>query len=231
AAKACYDVAKAYGTPFVSGKDSLNNEYQTAAGTIAIPATLLISAMAIVPDVRCTVTSDLKQTGNVLYLVGLTKDELGGSHYWALKDKIGRRAPMPDLATAPKTFAALHEAIKAGLVRSCHDLSEGGLAVAAAEMAFAGGLGAEIVLSKVQRDDDVTRDEQILFSESTTRLLVEVSKLDCAKFERLLYGVPRSQIGLVNESGRLVAVGLKGEPVIDESIDSLRESWLRPLDW
>ncbi|NIA21034.1 MAG: phosphoribosylformylglycinamidine synthase subunit PurL [Anaerolineaceae bacterium] len=231
AAKACYDVASAYGTPFISGKDSLNNEYQTAQGTIAIPATLLISALAIVPDVRLCVTSDLKEAGNVLYLVGLTRDELGGSHYWALRGAIGRRAPLPDLETAPKTFVALHKAITAGLVRSCHDLSEGGLAVAAAEMAFAGRLGAEIVLSKVPRDDSVVRDEQILFSESNSRFLVEVPRLDAAKFERLLYGVIRSQIGGVTASGRLVAVGLGGKPVIDESIDDLRESWLRPLDW
>ncbi len=231
AAKACYDVAKAYGTPFVSGKDSLNNEYQTAGGTIAIPGTLLVSAMAIVPDVRCTATSDLKRDGSVLYLVGVTKDELGGSHYWAQKGKIGRRAPLPDLATAPKVFAAMHAAIRGGLVRSCHDLSEGGLAVAAAEMALAGRLGAEIVLSKVQRDGDVTRDEQILFSESTTRFLVEVDRLKSSEFEKTLYGVVRSQIGTVNDTGRLKVIGLKGEAVIDESIDALRESWLRPLDW
>ena len=77
----------------------------------------------------------------------------------------------------------------------------------------------------------VVRDEQILFSESNSRFLVEVPKLDAAKFERLLYGVTRSQIGRVTSTGRLVALGLGGKPVIDESIDDLRESWLRPLDW
>jgi len=230
AAKACYDVARAYGTPFISGKDSLNNEYQTAEGTIAIPGTLLISAVAIVPDVSRCVTSDLKKADNVLYLLGLTRDELGASHYYGLRGKVGNKVPLPDVELAPKIFAALHEAIKAGLVRSCHDLSEGGLAVAAAEMAFAGRLGAEIRLGQVPRDERVVRDEQILFSESTTRFLVEVEKLNAAKFERLLYGLPRSQVGRVTGDARFVAVGLGGAPVIDASLDELREAWLRPLD-
>lgn len=234
AAQACYDLAKAYGTPFISGKDSLNNEYQTAGVSVAIPGTLLISAIAIVPDVRRCVTSDLKEAGNLLYLVGLTKDELGGSHYYALKNALGQDAPRPDLATAPKTLAALHEAIKAGKVRACHDLSEGGLAVAAAEMAFAGGLGAELFLSKVPCDENVTRDEQILFSESATRFLVEVEPKLAAEFEGFLYGVQRSQIGKVTESDRLVIHGLAGadaKPVIDEPLAALRAAWIKPLDW
>jgi phosphoribosylformylglycinamidine synthase len=231
AAKACYDLAMAYGTPFISGKDSLNNEYQTADGTIAIPATLLVSAIALVPDATKCVTSDLKEEGNILYLVGLTKNELGGSHYYALQDAVGNQAPLPDLATAPKVFAALHEAIQQGTVRACHDLSEGGLAVAAAEMAFAGDLGARIVLSKVQRSDDVTRDDQILFSESTTRFLVEVHPLKAAAFERCLKGVVRSQIGKTMPEKRFVCVGLSGEDVVSEPLDDLRQTWLKPLDW
>ena len=232
AARACYDVAVAYGTPFVSGKDSLNNEYQTAEGTIAIPGTLLVSAVGIVPDAAKCVTSDLKETeANILYLVGLTKNELGGSHYYALRRAIGNNVPLPDLATAPKVLAAIHQAIQAGLVRACHDLSEGGLAVAAAEMAFAGDIGLKIALSKVQRSDDVTRDEQILFSESTTRLLVEVHPLKAAAFERLLKGLPRSQLGRTMPEKRFVCVGLSGGNVIDESLEDLRQAWLKPLDW
>jgi len=231
AAKACHDLALAYGTPFISGKDSLNNEYQTADGTIAIPGTLLVSAIAIVPDAAKCVTSDLKEAGNILYLVGLTKDELGGSHYFALQDAIGNRVPQPDPTTAPRVLAAMHEAIRQGTVRACHDLSEGGLAVAAAEMAFAGDLGARIVLSKVQRSDDVTRDDQILFSESTTRFLVEVHPLKAAAFERCLKGIVRSQIGKTTPEKQFVCVGLSGEDVINESLDELRQTWLKPLDW
>src|SRR5205085_11962457 len=81
-AAGCYEAAVAFGTPFVSGKDSLNNEYRDASGArTPIPPTLLITALALVPDVRRAVTMDLKEPGNYVYLVGETRDELGGAHY------------------------------------------------------------------------------------------------------------------------------------------------------
>ena len=153
AALACHDVALALGTPFISGKDSLNNEfsYIDAAGerqSIAIPPTLLISALGQIDDVAQCVTMDLKEPGNLLYLVGETQDELGGSHFALVHDLRGGQVPTVDPALAKRTFAAVHAAIDAGLVRACHDLSEGGLAVAAAEMAFAGGCGASVDLAR-----------------------------------------------------------------------------------
>ncbi len=93
---------------------------------------------------RKCVTMDLKQPGNLLYLVGETRDEMGGSHFALVNDLAGGQVPTVDAEQARETFAAVHRAIHGGLVRACHDLSEGGLAVAAAEMAFAGGLGAQI---------------------------------------------------------------------------------------
>ena len=161
AALACYDVATVLGTPFISGKDSLNNEFrpQGAAEPIAIPPSLLISAIGQVDDVSRCVTMDFKEPGNVLYLVGTTRDELGGSHYSDLRrcrnaTRLAGQVPQLDPQVARKTFAAMHRAIHAGLVRACHDLSEGGLAVAAAEMAFAGGFGANIDLQAMPCDDD-----------------------------------------------------------------------------
>ena len=149
AALACHDVSIAFGTPFISGKDSLNNEfsYKMPSGrrrTIAIPPSLLISAMGQVDDVARCVTMDFKQAGNLIYLVGETHDELGGSHFALVNDLRGGQVPTVDPESAQATFAAMHRAIDAGLVRACHDLSEGGLAVAAAEMAFAGGFGAQV---------------------------------------------------------------------------------------
>src|SRR5579885_850468 len=144
AAEACRDVAVAYGMPFISGKDSLKNEYQSDGRQIVIPPTLLISALGLVPDVRRCVTMDLKEPGNLLLLVGVTKDEMGGSHYNLVTGRDGGAVPRPDLALAPRTFARLYDMIRRGLVRACHDLSEGGLAVALAEMAFAGGVGADV---------------------------------------------------------------------------------------
>src|SRR5262249_45936130 len=136
AAEACCDVALAYGTPFISGKDSLNNEYHAKERHITIPPTLLISALGRVPDVRKCVTMDLNEPGNALFLIGVPKNELGGSHYHAACGFAGGEVPKVDLALAPRIFQRLHAAIQQGLVRSCHDLSEGGLAVAIAEMAF-----------------------------------------------------------------------------------------------
>ena len=152
AAIACHDVAIEYKTPFISGKDSLNNEFSftNSAGdreTISIPSTLLISAMGQVDDVSKCVTMDLKSSGNEMFLLGLTKDEFGGSHYCLVNELVGGELPTVDAAKNRNLYLALHQAIGEGLVRSCHDLSEGGLAVAAAEMGFAGGLGIEMQLS------------------------------------------------------------------------------------
>src|SRR5205823_10538617 len=130
----------------------------------------LISAMGRVPDVRQCVSMDLKESGNELYLLGLTKDELGGSHYHLVHGLTGGVPPWVDLELAPRLFRALHAAIRAGLVRACHDLSEGGLAVAAAEMAFAGGVGADLTgpADVAPGSPDAVR----LFSESPTRFLI-----------------------------------------------------------
>ncbi len=143
AAQACHDVALAYGTPFISGKDSLNNEHTHDGKSLSIPPTLLISAIGQVKDVRSCVTMDLKEPGNVLLLLGLTRNEMGGSLWCQLHAQEGGRVPRVDAGTGKMLVKAVHAAILRGLLRSCHDLSEGGLAVALAEMAFAGGLGAE----------------------------------------------------------------------------------------
>ena len=181
AALACYDVATVLGTPFISGKDSLNNEFrpQGAAEPVAIPPSLLISAIGQVDDVSRCVTMDLKEPGNLLYLVGMTRDELGGSHWvkpWVAYGEAESRVlrvPRLDPQVAKKTFGAMHRVIHAGLVRACHDLSEGGLAVAAAEMSFAGGFGAEVDLDAVPRVGELDITAR-LFSESNTRFLCEV---------------------------------------------------------
>src|SRR5205085_1978180 len=118
AAEACRDVALAYGMPFISGKDSLNNEFRAGGRLIVIPPTLLISALGRVPDVRQCVTMDLKEPGNLLYLIGVTRNELGGSHYHLVNGTDGGAVPQVDLGLAPVIFRKLHEAIRRRLVRS-----------------------------------------------------------------------------------------------------------------
>ena len=266
AALACHDLAIALDTPFISGKDSLNNEFHwtTPEGerrTLAIPATLLISALGQIDDVDRAVTMDLKTPGNALYLVGATHDELGGSHLALVEGLTGGSVPRVDAGAARRVFAAVHAAIAAGRVRACHDLSEGGLAVAAAEMAFAGGWGASIALEAAAATavaasaaanpggGDVSAasdapaaclsEAVLLFSESNSRFLCEVAPPDCAAFEAQLAGVPHARVGEVLDRPRLEIGGFaqaatdRTSPalVVNASLAELKEAWQKPLAW
>lgn len=247
AALACHDMAVSLGTPFISGKDSLNNEfrYTDSVGqkqTIAIPPSLLISALGQSEDVSRAVTMDLKKAGNLLYQVGATKCELGGSHFALVNNLSGGRVPRVDTACAKATFAALHNAIHAGLVRACHDLSEGGLAAAAAEMAFAGALGAKIYLEQVPQEIAAAEateipgglDTVLLFSESNTRFVVEVPPEAMGHFEEIMGFVPHAVIGEVLETQRLIIADSNPttqDHLIDSDLATLKSVWQEPLDW
>jgi phosphoribosylformylglycinamidine synthase len=227
AAEACRDAALAYGMPFISGKDSLNNEYHSGGRHIVIPPTLLISALGQVPDVRQCVSMDLKEPGNLLFLAGVTKDEMGGSHHHLVHGLSGGEPPRADLGQAPRVFRAVYEAIRRGLVRSCHDLSEGGLAVAVAEMAFAGEVGADLTgLREVAADDRVA-----LFSESTTRFVLEAAPGNAAALRACFAGVPLAEVGRTVPETRLRIAGAAGEWVIWASLSDLKEAWQKPLRW
>ena len=196
AAKGCFDAARAFDAPFISGKDSLNNEYVDSTGRrTPIPGTLLISAMAIVPDIGRVVTMDAKEAGNAVYIVGQTRRDLGGSLLANQFDLPGGAPPgLPPRAL--DTARALHRAIRAGLVRACHDLSEGGLAVAAAEMALAGGLGMALDPARVPVSAEVDHPLITLFSESNGRWLAEVPPACAAAFEEIM-GSAVARLGLV----------------------------------
>jgi phosphoribosylformylglycinamidine synthase len=229
AAEACRDVALAYNMPFISGKDSLNNEYHAGGKNIVIPPTLLISALGQVPDVRRCVTMDLKESGNLLFLVGQTRAEMGGSHYHFVQGGEGGTVPRPDQKLAPRLFRKLHEAIQAGLVRSCHDLSEGGLAVAVAEMAFAGGIGADVTQLT---NDAALPDEVLLFSESTTRFVVEVRPDKTTAFQACLGSdIPLTQLGQTCKEPRLRIAEGNGEWLIWVELAKLKDAWQKSLRW
>lgn len=241
AALACRDVATVLKTPFISGKDSLNNEfsYLDDAGdrqTIAIPSTLLISALGQIEDVRDCVTMDLKNPDNPLVLVGLTRNEMGGSHLRVVQGRSGGQVPQVTPEQSGPLFAAVHQAIVSGAVRACHDLSEGGLAVAAAEMAFAGGHGAVLQLAAVPTEQDLPsgpgRDGIILFSESNTRFLCEVAADEYATFEAAMAGIPFARVGTVAADPRLViASSESGAAIIDVLVSELKSAWQEPLRW
>ncbi len=236
AALACRDVAVAWSTPFISGKDSLNNEFSYVDSalrrqTVAIPPSLLISALGQIDDVSDAVTMDAKEAGNAIYLIGRTRNELGGSHFAKVNGLEGGDVPRVDLAFAPQMFRALHQAISRGLVRSCHDLSEGGLAVAAAEMAFAGGLGMDLDLSKLREVGALDDPAVLLFSESNTRFLVEVPPADCSQFESAFADLPLARLGTVSAHSRLIVTDPTYRTLIDSPLSALRHAWKAPLAW
>jgi phosphoribosylformylglycinamidine synthase len=225
-------VAVAFGTPFISGKDSLNNTYAGRHGErLDIPHTLLVSALGRVADVRKCATMDLKEPGNDLYLVGLTRNELGGSHFHLVTGQTGGEAPRVDLDTAPRVFAAVHAAITQGLVRACHDLSEGGLAVAAAEMAFAGEVGADLDGLGQLPGAEGEPDEVRLFSESATRFLIEAKPEHAAGLGRVFAGLPFVRVGKTLAEPRLRVAGANGEWTIWVKLSELKEAWQKPLRW
>lgn len=238
AAIACQDVSIAMQTPFISGKDSLHNEFSYTDGegnrqTISIPATLLISAMGQVPDVARCVTMDLKKTGNLIYQIGITGDHLGGSHWSLVTGGSGGNVPTVDTMIAKATFEKLHAAITAGLVRSCHDLSEGGFAAAIAEMAFAGGLGARIDITTMEVAGAVEAellDLVLLFSESNTRFIVEVEPGNREAFEAAMADIAFCHVGEVTDSMQL-EIHSDGQSLIDAPIGALKEAWQSPLNW
>ena len=231
AAQGCHDIALAYGTPFISGKDSLYNEYETEKESICIPPTLLISAMAVMEDARRAVSMDCKKEGDLIYIMGATYHELGGSHYYAVKGFIGNRVPRVNPQRGKKLMDTLSATMEKGFIKACHDLSEGGIGVAAAEMAFAGGLGMTLELAKAPLGEPIARDDSILFSESNTRFLVEVAAGDKGRFEKAMSGVEFAAIGRVTKGDNLEVYGINGERVVSVPLAELKEAWQKPLRW
>jgi phosphoribosylformylglycinamidine synthase len=220
ACEACYDFATAYKTPFISGKDSLYNESPLGPVT----PTILITALGILHDVRSAVSVDLKTPGSPVYIVGTTYNELGGSEYYRLKAILGKNTPEVRANQARKTFALITRAIDSGFIKSCHDLSEGGLAVAASEMALAGNFGIDLDLRKVPAQS-IERDDTILFSESNSRFLIEVAAEAKGQFEALAKGKACSQIGTVTRTPQLCIRGHSGRTIVDILVKELAKSW------
>ncbi len=231
ASLALCDLALAYRTPFVSGKDSLNNEFRDGERSIAIPGCILVTALSVVPDVRRTVSSDLKRAGNNLWLVGVTRRELGGSVLWKLRGALGASVPRVDAALGKAVLDGVYRAIQARAVVSAHDCSEGGLGAALAEMSIGGRLGLDVELDAVPVDASLgqrRRADEILFSESQSRLLLEVPPERTADLIANLDEAPHALIGRVVTQPRL-RVSHAEQPVLECGIDALADAFRRPL--
>ena len=225
ASRACYDIASVYGVPFISGKDSLNNEYSYAGKTISIPPTLLISAISVMEDTSAAITMDAKKSGNAVYVVGLTRDELGGSQYYKMLGFTGNKVPKVNPFYGKRVMLALNKAIIAGTVASCHDCSDGGMAVALAEMAFAGALGMKLKLGLDNRPSEkgMLENHILLFSESNTRFIVETK--DEKKFLKVMSGMPVWRLGTVTNDKCFKIYDHKNKLIVSTNINALKSCW------
>ena len=224
--EALYDVCTAYDIPLISGKDSMKNDYSIGGTRISIPPTLLFTATAVLDDVEKVVSMDVKRPGDVVYVLGETKNELGGSEYLALHGQLGANVPTVNPKTARARYSALSRAIADGLVASCHDCSDGGLAVALAESAFAGGFGMEIDLLPLGLESNIAA----LFSESQSRFVVTVPRGKTEAFEQQLNGHGCTRLGEVVTEKQLRIACRNGQG-IDASLDELKAAWQKPLGW
>ncbi len=224
--EALYDVCTAYDIPLISGKDSMKNDYKIGDTKISIPPTVLFTAAAVLDDVEKTVSMDVKRPGDVVYVLGETKHEMGGSEYLALRGQLGMSVPKVDPAAARARYEALAGAIAAGLVASCHDCSDGGLGVAVAEAAFAGGYGMDLDVAPLGLENNAVA----LFSESQSRFVVTLSEGNAAAFEAALEGHPWTRLGCVTEEPVLRIACSHGAKV-KAPIAELKEAWQQPLRW
>ncbi|MBP5201635.1 phosphoribosylformylglycinamidine synthase, partial [bacterium] len=224
--KALYKYCTEYGIPLISGKDSMHNDYGSGKNKISIPPTLLFTLISKMDDVEKMVSMDFKHENDRIFLIGETKDELGGSEYYLYHGiKHEGFVPKVDSAKFMKSYRALHEAMKQSLVESAHDLSDGGFAIAVAESAFSGGFGAKVDLKKMAKSSDVTRNDTLLFSESNGRILVSVKPENVESFKSVMKNCECTEIGEVTSGTFLKINGLKDESVVDLDVEELKKSW------
>ncbi|MBL4701177.1 MAG: phosphoribosylformylglycinamidine synthase subunit PurS, partial [Phycisphaeraceae bacterium] len=233
AAEACYDGAMAYKTPFVSGKDSLNNQFTTEDGTvISIPPTLLITAMGIVQDATKTCTMDAKSSSNILLVIGNTTAAMCGSHYSMAYADSSRDMSVPhtDLHDGPAQAAIVAGLINHGKIVSAHDCSDGGLLASAAEMAFAGEIGLNLDLCAVPSTAGID-DVAAAFAETPSRYLVEVTPQSLDQVVRLLRDkqIPFGEVGRFNDSANLTVRSANAGQLMDHPLADLKAAWLGTL--
>jgi phosphoribosylformylglycinamidine synthase II len=227
-ARGCYDGAMAFGVPFISGKDSLYNEWSDKDGNIhMIPSTLLISAIGIVDDVNKCVTMDIKNNVSSIYLIGQTYDEMGGSEYFRLLSLRGGKVPGVDLNSAPRVMLRLHQAIEEEIIKACHDISESGITLALAEMAMAGDIGIAVDIDSMPYAGEA-RYDFMLFSESNTRFLVEIEKKHEKRLKEIFDDIPCVRIGhAINQKKLEISIGAKR--LIDLPLSVIRTRWRRKV--
>jgi phosphoribosylformylglycinamidine synthase II len=219
---ACIDFVKATGMPFISGKDSLSSTYRGKDGTvIKIPPVLCISVFGRIPDVARTVSADFKEPGNQIVLIGYRNtSEMAGSVYYDIYGVVGQNLPVLNPDKMMNVFQAVHRVIDSGKLLACHDISEGGLGTALAEMCFGGALGAAITIPGNERP------EHFLFNETTGCFLAEITP--DTDLTEVFETIPYSIIGKTT-SGGLLTAEQNGNTLFTLNLDELKEAWQRPM--
>ena len=241
ACQACYDYSTEFGTPFVSGKDSMFNDFKgfDESGNplkISVLPTLLVSTIGVMKDARKAISIDPKFEGDLVYVLGRTSEELGGSEYFAMKGEqergkkyIGNNVPRVNAGANIAVYRAFSRAAEEGLVASAISVHRGGLATALAKSAIAGQLGMEVELEKVTIDNEFgMRNDSLLYSESQGRLVVTVNPADKTRFEDMINGVEYSEVGRVRGDNRFVVTGFSGQSrktVLNTTVDRMTESY------
>ncbi len=227
--KALYDITTAYKIPCISGKDSMKNDYKIGKFEVSVPPTMLFSVISKVHDIRKAVTMDVKQEGDLVYIMGVTKKELGGSEYFDHFGFSGVSVPSVNTIKSINRYRKIHFALENSLISSAHDCSDGGLGVALAESAFAGGYGMEIDLNKVPIEN-IDRDDFLLFSETPSRLIITIKPENKAVFENIFQNTDFACIGTV-KGKRLKMHGILGGLIVDSDIFELKKAWKQTLNF
>ena len=221
--KGLQDSCMAYQIPLISGKDSMKNDSQLGGKKVSVRPTLLVSLMGVIEDVSLSQTTDFKREGDIIYLLGDTNGELGGTIYEKVANKPYQHVPTVNTQKALKLYKATHQAIKNRLINSCHDLSDGGLAVALAESAIGGDLGATINLDSISSNMEPAR---LLFCETPSRFLVSISPKNKEAFKAIFEHLPHFELGVTTATKNIVCY-VKKEPVLNSSLDEIKKAWKR----
>jgi phosphoribosylformylglycinamidine synthase len=221
-----YDNTIAYGVPLISGKDSMKNDFYSGTTKYSIPPTLLVTVIGKMDDVNRACTTEFKQPGDHIYVLGKTRDELGGSELFRLFGAVGNSNPKVRTNETIPLYRALSQAIAEGLVASAHDVSDGGLAVAIAESAFPAGNGVDIDIGLIQRDTE--KDLAMLFSESAGRFVVSVAEKHVAAFEKLMDGKPCAKVGRVRGDRRFILRKGPDNMLVNTDVNDLKNAWNTP---
>ncbi len=236
AARACYDFAVAYKTPFISGKDSMFNDFKGYDENfnevfISVPPTLLISSIGVVSDISYCQTLDFKKPGDLIYILGVTNDELGGSEYLAYMGEklsgqkyIGTTVPEVDAERNIKIYTIIEKALRSDIIASSISIERGGIALALAKSSMGGLLGASIDLSKLPQND-ITRNDTLLYSESQGRILVSIAPEHKGLFEKLCIDIPFAQIGHVTDDALIRITGIAGNIIVSASVFDIHAAY------